>query len=40
MAIKVNIGDTKWVIPERLTLEEWKALQQWEFENEAHRPRS
>ena len=38
MAIKVNIGDTKWEIPERLTLEEWKALQQWEFENEAHWP--
>ena len=38
MAITVNINETKWEIPERLTIEEWKELQQWEFENSAHWP--
>jgi hypothetical protein len=38
MAITVNINETKWEIPERLTIEEWKELQQWEFENTGHWP--
>ena len=38
MAITVNINSTKWVIPERLTIDEWQTLQQWEFENQAHWP--
>ena len=38
MAITVNINSTKWVIPERLTIDERQTLQQWEFENQAHWP--
>ncbi len=38
MSITVNIDNTKYNIPERVTIEEWKLLQQWEFENQAHWP--
>ena len=38
MAITVNINEKKWVIPARVTIEEWKELQQWEFTNQAHWP--
>jgi len=38
MAVTVNINEKKWVIPTRVTIEEWKDLQQWEFENQAHWP--
>jgi hypothetical protein len=38
MSIKVNIEGTSYNIPERFTIEEWTALQQWEFENTAHWP--
>ena len=38
MAVTVNINDKKWEIPQRVTIEEWKDLQQWEFENQAHWP--
>ena len=38
MSIKVNIDNTKYSIPERVTIEEWQQLQQWQFENEAHWP--
>lgn len=36
--IKVNIGETKWQIPERLTVDEWVRLQKWDFTNEQHWP--
>jgi len=38
MAVTVNINDKKWEIPTRVTIEEWKDLQQWEFTNQAHWP--
>ena len=38
MSITANINDIKWTVPERLTIEEWQQLQQWEFENTAHWP--
>ena len=38
MSITANINDIKWELPERLTIEEWRQLQQWEFENPAHWP--
>ena len=38
MAVTVNINEKKWVIPTRVTIEEWKDLQQYEFENQAHWP--
>ena len=38
MAVTVNINKKKWVIPTRVTIEEWKDLQQYEFENQAHWP--
>ena len=38
MAVTVNINEKKWVIPTRVTIEEWRDLQQWEFENQAHWP--
>lgn len=36
--IKVNIGKTKWQIPERLTVDEWVRLQKWDFTVESHWP--
>ena len=36
--ITVNVNETKWRIPERVTITEWVALQQWDFEVEAHWP--
>jgi hypothetical protein len=38
MAVTVNINDKKWEIPTRVTIEEWKDLQQWEFTNQGHWP--
>mgnify|MGYP003675327357 FL=1 len=38
MAVTVNINDKKWEIPTRVTIEEWRDLQQWEFTNQAHWP--
>ena len=38
MAVTVNINNKKWEIPQRVTIEEWKDLQQWEFTNQAHWP--
>ena len=38
MAVRVNINKTKWEIPQRVTIEEWQSLQQWEFTNQAHWP--
>ena len=38
MAVTVNINEKKWVIPTRVTIEEWRDLQQWEFTNQAHWP--
>lgn len=38
MAVTVNINNKKWEIPTRVTIEEWKDLQQWEFTNQAHWP--
>jgi len=36
--ITVNVNETKWRIPERVTITEWVALQQWDFATEAHWP--
>ena len=36
--IKVTVNNTKWSIPERLTINEWLSLQKWEFDNPAHWP--
>ena len=36
--VTVNINETKWRIPERVTINEWVALQKWDFTNEAHWP--
>ncbi len=38
MAVTVNINDKSWQIPQRVTIDEWKDLQQWEFTNEGHWP--
>tara|TARA_B100000768_G_C11256283_1_gene366548 strand:+ start:294 stop:959 length:666 start_codon:yes stop_codon:yes gene_type:complete len=38
MAVTVNINKKKWAVPTRVTIEEWRDLQQWQFENEAHWP--
>ena len=38
MAVTVNINDKKWEIPTRVTIEEWKDLQQCEFTNQGHWP--
>jgi len=38
MAVTVNINDKKWEIPTRVTIEEWRDLQQWEFTNQGHWP--
>ena len=38
MAVTVNINDKKWEIPTRVTIEEWRDLQQCEFTNQAHWP--
>ena len=38
MAVTVNINNKKWEIPTRVTIEEWRDLQQWEFTNQAHWP--
>ena len=36
--ITVNVNETKWRIPERVTITEWVALQQWDFATESHWP--
>ena len=36
--IKVTVNNTKWSIPERLTINEWLSLQKWEFDNPEHWP--
>jgi len=36
--ITVKVNDTKWKIPERITINEWLTLQKWDFANEAHWP--
>ena len=36
--IKVTVNNTKWSIPERLTVKEWLGLQKWEFDNPKHWP--
>tara|TARA_R110000803_G_scaffold145076_1_gene210911 strand:+ start:48 stop:710 length:663 start_codon:yes stop_codon:yes gene_type:complete len=38
MAVTVNINEKQWEIPTRVTIDEWIALQQWEFENQGHWP--
>ena len=36
--IKVNVNNTKWSIPDRITIKEWVALQKWDFTDESHYP--
>ena len=36
--VKVNVNNTTWSIPERITIDEWVALQKWDFAKEAHWP--
>ena len=36
--VKVNVNNTTWSIPERITVDEWVALQKWDFANETHWP--
>jgi hypothetical protein len=38
MAVTVNINEKSWKIPQRVTIEEWQDLQQWEMNNQAHWP--
>jgi hypothetical protein len=34
--VKVNVNNTKWNIPDRITTKEWVALQKWDITQEAH----
>ena len=36
--IKVNVNNSTWQIPERITIDEWVSLQKWDFANEKHWP--
>jgi len=36
--VKVNVNNSTWNIPERITVDEWVNLQKWDFANEKHWP--
>tara|TARA_R110000787_G_scaffold40432_1_gene100488 strand:+ start:35 stop:691 length:657 start_codon:yes stop_codon:yes gene_type:complete len=38
MAIKVRVGTVHMSMPERVTIDEWQALQTWDVTNEKHHP--
>ena len=38
MAIKVRVGTVHMQMPERVTIEEWQRLMQWDFDKQLHHP--
>tara|TARA_R110000787_G_scaffold249390_1_gene354983 strand:+ start:67 stop:723 length:657 start_codon:yes stop_codon:yes gene_type:complete len=38
MAIKVKVGSVRMEMPERVTIEEWQRLMQWDFDKPLHHP--